>query len=182
MAESKAKAKNTKKDNKNLIIGICAAVVVVVVIIVAIVVVNANKGLNDAYFVSDNSKYVLTLDMGEVDESDDSYTPLKIHYVYTYSGDEITGLKYYYEYADTNTAKAASDYINGQQTDEQLTDIHADGKYVVATASEDLYKEYSASDIKSQIEFYESIKNMDLGGDSDDATVEETEETTEAEE
>ena len=182
MAESKAKAKNTKKDNKNLIIGICAAVVVVVIVIIAIIAINANKGINDSYFVSDNSKYVLTLDMGEADESDDSYTPLKIHYVYTYSGDEITGLKYYYEYADADTAKAANDYIKGQQTDDQLTDIHADGKYVVATASEDLYKDYSASDIKSQIEFYESIKNMNLSDDSDDATVEEVEESEEVEE
>ena len=186
MAESKAKKskKNNKKDNKNLIACVCAAVAAVVIIVITIIAINANKGLSDAYFVSDDSKYVLTLDMSGADgestdaDEEEQYTPNKIHYVYTYSGDEITGLKYYYEYDDNGTAKSASEYIIEQQGDDNsLSDIHADGKYVVATASEELYKDYTASDIKKQIDFYESLQNMNLGDDETESEV--VEDTTE---
>lgn len=164
MANKKAKGKS-KGNNKNLIIGICCAVVVVVVIVVAIVLaVTSGNRLGDAYFVSDDTKYVLTVESDDmvIDEEEEAYAPVKTHLVYTYSGDEITGLKAYYEYADNASAKAAYDYIlsSGEETGE----VAIDGKYVIITAAPEEYEGLTASDVKQQVEFMEMMKNMDTSG------------------
>ena len=105
----------TKKDNKNLIICICAAVVVVVIAIIAIVF--ATKGsapIDDSYFVSDDSKYVISLTSDNLDYEDDEYAeyaPLVSHVVYYYSGDKITGMKTYHEYENADAAKEAYDAL-----------------------------------------------------------------------
>ena len=59
MAEETSNA--TPKSNKKTIIICIAAAVVVVAIVVAAILLSRN-GLGDNYFVSDGSKYVLTLD------------------------------------------------------------------------------------------------------------------------
>lgn len=165
MANKKAKGKN----NKNVIIGACCAVVVVVIIIVAIVLATTGAGrLNDSYFVSDDTKYVLTVESDDmvIDEDEEAYAPLKTHLVYAYSGDEITGLKVYYEYADNASAKAAYDYIIS--SGEEAGEVEIDGKYVIITANAEEYEGLTASDVKQQVEFMEMLKNMDTS-DTDDA-------------
>lgn len=166
MAE-KAKA---KKDNKNLIIGCIAALVLVVAIIITIVVVVNNNSLNDGYFVSDGSKYVLTIDADDYGEKD-QYTPLKTHLVYTYDGDTITGMKTYYVYADGDSAKAAFDALKQEINNEEQTALmELNGKYIIVTAEEESYKDLKASDIKQQIEFMEKLKNMNTGDSEDNQT------------
>ncbi|MDO5451755.1 MAG: hypothetical protein Q4F56_01565 [Candidatus Saccharibacteria bacterium] len=165
-------ANKAKKDNKKTIIGgVCAAVVVVVVIIVAVVLANSGSRINDDYFVSDGTKYVLTLDSTEYeyDEEDAAYVPVKTHLVYTYSGDEITGLKTYAEYADEAAAKAA--YQAMKDGGEDLTGVEIVGKYLVQTATEDQYEGMTASDVKQQIEFMESLKNMTFDEDETETEV-----------
>lgn len=169
------KAKQSKKDNKNLIIGICAAIAVVAVIIITIVLVNNGSGLNDSYFVSDDTKYVLTIEADDSDDSDE-YTPLKTHLVYTYDGDTITSMKSYYEYADANTAKAAYDAMK-EAGGEEVEGMELNGKYIIMTAEEDVYKDLTTSDVKQQIEFMEMLKNMD----SDDLYVTDDDEVVEVE-
>lgn len=170
-------AKKAKKDNKNMIIGgICAAVVVVVIIIVAVVLATRGSGLNDGYFVSDDTKYVLTIENDSItEEGSDAYEPVKTHIVYTYSGDEITGMKTYGEFADADSAKAAFDAI--KESGEDMTNYALDGKFIVITATADQYEGMTASDVKSQIEFMESLKNMDLdeidAGEEEEVVVEE---------
>lgn len=157
-----ANKSKTNQKNKNLIIGICAALAVVVVIVVAVVLIANNTGINDSYFVSDGSKYVLTIDNSDSDTTeDDAYTPLKTHIVYTYSGDAITSLKTYYEYKDADAAKAAFDYMS-QETDEEVGKIELNGKYVVITSPEDQYKDLTANDVKEQIDFMNSLQDMDF--------------------
>ncbi|MBQ2174957.1 MAG: hypothetical protein II453_07820, partial [Alphaproteobacteria bacterium] len=85
-------AEKAKKDNKNLIIGICAAIAVVLVVVVAVMLVSkGSTQLGDSYFVTDDTKYVLNLDTNYVDEEEE-YAPLKTHIVYFRSGDKITGM------------------------------------------------------------------------------------------
>ena len=179
------KSNKKTKDNKNLIIGICAAVVVVFAIVITVVVVS-NNTLNDNYFVSDGTKYVFTLDSEESDLASDDLTPLKTHLVYTYEGDKVTGMKSYYVYADANAAKTAFDKMK-EAGGEEAKGIELNGKYIIITAEEEVYKDLTASDVKQQIEFMESLKNVD-NKDSEDqvdsgseSTVEEetTEETNE---
>ena len=180
------KAKRTKKDNKNMVIvGACAAVVVVVIITVAIVLAISGNKINDDYFVSDGSKYVLTLDSDdyEFDEDESEYVPLRTHMVYTYSGDEITGLKTYAEYADEAAAKTAFQAM--KDADEDLTNVEIVGKYLVQTATEDQYEGMTASDVKKEIELMESLKNMTFDDETeaiDEEDVIDDEEVIETEE
>lgn len=161
-------ANKAKKNNKNLIIGICAAVVVVIVIIVAIVLASSGSKLNDQFFVSDGSKYVLTMDADEMGMEGEEYSPNRVHVVYFYSGDTVTSLQSFYEYTDEAAAKSAFEAFKelGEEGDYKL-----DGRYIVLTAPEDEYKDMTATDVKQQVEFLQSLKNMDIDEveDADDA-------------
>jgi len=173
--------KKAKKDNKGAIIGVCAAVVVLVVVIVAVVLATGGggSGISDSYFKSDDTKYVLNIETGEVTSEDENaqYIPVKTHYVYTYSGDDITGLKVYYEYADANSAKESLDFIKNEGGG-AFAEVVIDGKYVVATATEEQYTGMTASDAKQYIEFMESLQNAAANGTLDDGgSVEETQES-----
>ena len=169
------------KNNKGLITGICAAVVVVIIIIVAIVLGARGGGLNDSYFVSDGSKYVLNLDADDIAFDEEEYAPIKTHLVYTYEGDKVTSLKAYYEYETAEAAQAAYSYINETQADAYKS-ITVDGKYVVLEANEEDYADVSPDDVKQQIEFMEALKDMDLSEDEDETKEEVEEETSEEEE
>ena len=177
-------ADKSKKENKNLIVGgICAVVAIVVVVIIAVVVATTGSGkLGDSYFVSDGEKYVLTLDTEDMElgETDNEYVPTKAHIVYYYSGDEITSAKAYYEYKDAETAKAALAEMK-EQSGEDLGDAAVDGKYIVVTVDASEYEGMTASDVKSQIEFMEALKNMDFSEDEVEV-VEETDTTNDTEE
>ena len=175
-------ANKAKKENKNMIIGgICAAVVVVVIIVVAVLLATNGNKLNDSYFQSDDTKYVLTVESELTgDEEEDVYTPVKTHIVYTYSGDEVTGMKTYGECADASSAQKAFDAI--KESGEDMTNYALDGKYIIVTATPDQYEGMTASDVKSQIEFYESLQNMTLDEENvDEAEVVEGGESVEVE-
>lgn len=156
-------AEKAKKDNKNLIIGICAAVLAIVVIVVAVVF--ATKGtttLSDAYFTSDDAKYVLTIDSDQLDtEEAGDYEPVKTHLVYYYSGDTINGMTTYMEFADEATAKAALEAYKSVDQ-EGIKSLSTNGKYLVVEMTEDQYSDMTASDVKQQIEFMEMLKNMNI--------------------
>lgn len=172
--------KAEKKNNKNLVIGICAGVLMLAVIIVAVIFATKSTNLNDAYFVSDNTKYVLTIDGDELSSEDSQYTPAKTHIVYTYSGDNVTGMFTYMEYADAATANLALEaYKSLDQTG--VKNLSTNGKYLVVEMTEDQYADVSASDVKQQIEFMEMLKNMDLGEIEDSENTENTENSENAE-
>ena len=155
MAE-KAKAK--KKDNKKLIACICCCcVVVIIAIVVAVIFATRGPQINDAYFVSDGSKYVLNVD----NNSDDENAPIKTHIVYTYSGDKITGMFTYGEFKDEATAKNAFENYESVE-DDSIKNVSLNGKYIVIESAEDEYKDLTPAEVKSQIELYESFKNINL--------------------
>ena len=162
------------KNNKNLIIGICAGVLVIAVIIVCVVLaINNTKKLDDSYFVSDDTKYVLDVSTSVVDAEDEEYTPVKAYAVYTYSGDEITGMTTYFEFADEATAKAALGTFEEEMKEgggESVKSISVNGKYIVAEMTEDNYADLTASDVKQEIELMEMFKNMNFN-DTDDEDI-----------
>ena len=167
-------AEKAKKSNTNLIIGICVATLVIVVVAVAIFfATRGTSQLNDAYFVSDGTKYVLTVndDMLNTDE-DTEYIPIKTHVVYTYSGDTITSMTTYLEFANEATAKSALDYYS-QKDQSGVKNISSNSKYVVVEMTDDQYSEMTAPEVKEYIDFIENIRNVDLLNDADS-----TEETT----
>ena len=159
-------AKKTKKDNKNLIIGICTAAVAIIAIVIAIIFIVKGSGptLNDDYFKSDDTKYVMSVDVdpSDLDEDEKEYPPIKAHSVYTYSGDEITSSKTYIEYSDASTAEKAFKVLK-DSGDEEAKNAELNGKYIIITNDKSKYEDLKASEVKEQIEFYEKLKNMDFG-------------------
>ena len=177
------KTKDVRKKNTGVIVGICCVIAVVIVIIIAAVVISNNSGLNDSYFKSDDSKYVLTINQDEMTTSEGeeaNYTPKKTHIVYEYKDDTVTGVKVYYEYADNETATKALDYIKENQSTESYKELVTEDKYVVITMNESDYEGVTASDVKSQIEAYEALKNTNLNDatTNDTTTTEENTDTT----
>lgn len=158
---TKTKSKTTRKRNtnrRNLIIGGCIAAVAAIIVIVVVVIANIPKPIDDSFFVSDGTKYVLNLDSDYV-EIEDEYAPVKSHLVYFYSGDDVTSLKIYYEYATAEDAASAYEQI-ASENDGAYQSVYRDGKYVVLVANEADYEELRASDIKQQIEFMDLINRM----------------------
>ena len=160
------------KDNNKLMIGLCSAVAVIVVVVVAIILATRGTNLDDSYFVSDGTKYVLTVESDELDFSDDEaeYTPIKTHIVYTYSGDEITGMKTYAEYSSPESAKAAFEAL--KSAGEETEGAEVNGKYIVMTNTPDQYEGMTSADVKQQVEVMEMLKNMNLDNNKPESTTE----------
>ncbi len=160
---------------KNIIAGAIVGVVAIVVAVVLIVVfaVTRKQTLGDSYFVSDDSKYVLTMDLSDNSEEEGSdLNPLKSHAVYYYSGDTITGLKTYYEYETEEAAKTIYDSLKDSVEESPAEKIELDGKYIVMTMPASDYENATATQIKEEIDWYNSYVNS--GEETTEETVEDT--------
>ena len=162
---------NKKTGNKNVLVGVCVAAVAIIAIILAVVLATNRGDINDSYFVSDGSKYVLTLPNDEYTINE--ITPVKVYHVYTYAGEKITSLKAYYEYADEDTAQKACDEIRAN-ANKSFKSITINKKYVVIEADESEYENVTASDIKAQLEPIETDSEAEAA--TDEETVPEGEE------
>ena len=157
-------------NKKPLIIGICLALALIIIVSI-ILLITQNKPLDDSYFVSDNTKYVLTLGENDVSMNDEKYNPIKTHLVYRYSGEDITDLKAYYQYQDKEAAKAAYDYFKSNTEDGTFKDITINGNYVILTAIDSEYDNLTASDVKGQIEYItKSSENTNTDTSQQDTT------------
>ena len=138
--------KAKKKDNKNLIIGICSAVVaVVVVVIVAVFAIKGSTKIDDSYFVTDDTKYVVTM------EGDgETGSAKKVYYVFTHSGDKITGAAMYGEFESEDAAKAAFEEYKAENED--MKNVSVSGKYFIIKSEADEFDDYTLDDIKSMYE------------------------------
>ena len=117
-----------------------------------------NTEINDDYFVSDGTKYVLTIESDDSDLDSDEIAAIRTHFVYTYSGDKITGLKTYSEFKDAATAEKA--YQEYEEFDEDMTNIEVNGKYLIITAEPDEYEGMTVSDIEELAEFMKSLDSL----------------------
>ncbi len=142
----KPSVKNKKLDKKTFL-PICLGLVVIAVIIVAVVLLKPQK-IDDNYFVSDENKDVITL---EVSEADSATTNLiRTHIVYTYADDKITSLKTYYEYENGDLANQA--FENTKTINQNAESVDLNDKFIVVTAKSDQYESLTPSDIKQQAE------------------------------
>ena len=153
-------AVNHKK--KTLIVTIIAAVIAIAAIVLAIVLINRQPVINDDYFVSDNEKYVITLE-------DNTYGAKVTHHVAHYnSNDEITKLEAYYEFEDEEAAKTVFNELKDlEESGLENIDIALNGKYIVENRSlEDL--SMTASEFKQWIDFYEAYTKPEGGEPEED--------------
>lgn len=156
-------ANKSNKSNTTKFACIGAAVVAIIAIIIGVVVATTGgkKTINDEFFVSDDTKYVISIEGDE--DSGDGFTAM--HMVYYYSGDSITGAESYYEFADEAAAKAAYDEIKSSgETDGSSLN----GKYIVLTADKEEIKDLTVEDVKNQIELYNSIDEYEYEDEDED--------------
>lgn len=177
----KAKGKTTTKTKTNetktnLIMAICAIVLVLVLIVISVVMASRNQ-LGDSYFVSDGSKYVLNIAYDDALVEEGQSSPVSLHVVYYYSGNDITGVKEYYEFADEATAKTALEFFT-QSENNSYKAIEQSGKYVIVTINEADYEGLTAEIVKQNIEAFEAAANSEEATPEED-TGEVVEETTE---
>lgn len=169
--------KKARKNNRNIIIGAIIGIVALIVVVTLIIIMVARGNrLDESFFVSDGSKYVATLDGNDYGFSDEEdIVPVKVYVVYFVSGDKVTDMKSYYEFADEVSAKKAFD-IAKQGDSEELDSYELNGKYIVLTAEPIQYEGMTAEDAKAQIEFIEISNGMSSGSDIEVVTDDEFEE------
>ena len=125
---------------------------------------NSNdSNIDDSYFVSDDTKYVLTIN-GDYFEDEDGGAPsaVKMHEVFEYSGDTITGVTIYLEYTDAATAKIAFDYYSSEGIDESTDNVYVNDRYLVAEISQEFYEDLTVDEVRMQIELMEKMDDMDI--------------------
>ena len=142
----KPNLKNIKVDKKLLFVVACTAVVVVIVIV--LVALFGTPKIEDSYFVSDENKDVITLEVSKADAATTNL--IQTHIVYTYADDQITSLKTYYEYENNELASQA--FENTKSINQNAESVDLNDKYIVVTAKSDQYKSLTPSDIKQQAE------------------------------
>lgn len=153
------KASNNKESSSNYgkIICLIIGIVAIIAVIFAVVFAVKRNTLNDDFFVSDSTKLVLTLE-NNYQEEGATIVPTKSHLVYYYSGDKITGVKYYYEFPSNEKATEAFNELN---TNDDFDDNNyaLSGKYIIFTFPTSQYENLTVEEIRSYLEEFEQEQN-----------------------
>ena len=168
-----------KKNKKNLIIAICAIAVVAIVAIVVAIIILSNKRIDDSFFVSDDTKIVLTMNSENLlGANSEIIIPEDAHIVYFYSGDNVTDTKAYYKYEDEKTAKEAAEIFK-QQEDNNYSGVTVNGNFVVITMAKSTYEGMTTEDARQQVELMKILQEL---SDQNEELKEETEATEDEDE
>ena len=177
-----ATAKKSAKSSCNVCKIICIVIgaLAIIAVVIALVVALINRAPDDSYFVSDSTKYVLNITNNTSDENSTEVVQT-VHIVYEYSGDAVTSIKTYYEFTNADVAKAAYDDLIANLAEDDESTYELKGKYIIVIAPKAAVESLSVDEVKSQIEFYESIQNGEMPTGTKADVIEETteEETTE---
>ncbi len=149
---------NRSRKNNNKTITIVGILIIIVGIIIGAALALRGQTINDAFFESNDNKYVLTEDY----EDGGIFGEIKTHTVANVKDDTITGMSIYYEFESADKAKEKFDEINSayREDDEEIVkNVSINGKYIIIEYTESEYDDMSASDFKAWIDFYEEYKN-----------------------
>ena len=133
---------------------ILATLVVVVLAVVAIVIgvaVSCEPAPSDEYFVSDETKLVISLNKDAAALEEGAYEPRVTHIVYYRSGERITGMRVYFAYDSAEEAEVAYNNINMKDKD-WTTEKRLNGRYIVFEALKSQYDGVTVEDIQRNIE------------------------------
>lgn len=131
-----------------LLVSICAAIIVIIIL-------NLNQStMEENYFTSDDTKTTITL---TPDNSSNTSNLINTHLVYTYNKDNnVSSLKTYFEYSDTETAKTAYESSKDQP---EFKNAELKDKFIIVTADENQYKGLTANDIHQQADALKSFQS-----------------------
>lgn len=138
--------KKTHLSNKTIRFIILPVIAIAAFAITIIVIMATRKpAISEDYFVSDETKTSITL----TPSSDNGTGLVQTFLVYTYDGENVSGLKTYFEYQDEETAKTTLESVKDQP---EFKGAVIESKYIVVTADESQYKGLTASDVMQQAE------------------------------
>ncbi len=145
---SKSTNKSThKKTNKITPYLVCVVIFVIVAAGIAAVLYFINRRPADEdFFVSDDTKTTISLPVSSSDSTGDS-SHVQTRFVYEYDGDNVVGLKTYFEYTDEEAARVA---LEARKSLPEFKNAVLEGKYIVVTADADQFKGLTASDVRQQ--------------------------------
>ena len=162
---ARSKKKSSPFNNKYLVYGLCGlgSAIVIAVIVWGVLSILNKPPLDDSYFVSDDTKTTISL-------NPDSETSAlhQTHVVYEYDGDNVVGMKTYFEYPDAQSASAAYESLKDQP---EFKNSEVKDKYIIVTADESQFKGLTASDVRQQAE---AIKAYQESQKKDKSTEDET--------
>lgn len=150
-------AKRTSQGKYILITTV--AVIVALVAIVIGVVVSQGPTLDDDYFVSDETKLVMSLNKDMAAFEEGPYEPDVTHLVYFYSGDTVTGMQIYFEYDSEEEARLAYGNINMKDKDFATTK-RLNGRYVVFDAVRVRYEGLTVEQVQKNIENMRAVGGL----------------------
>lgn len=125
-------------------------VVALVAVVVTLIVINNNNSkleLNDEYFVSNDSKYVVAMDADFSNYETSEYEPPVTYMIYYITGDRVSDIKLFYEYLDEEEAKTAYENISMDDKD-WASGKSLNGKYVILQFKEDEFNGITAEEAK----------------------------------
>lgn len=160
----------TKSNKKILIVGICAITAITIAIIVATITMHKTS-IDDSFFVTDSTKYVIALNDDEINLGDDSIKPTKGYVVYYRKGDTITDMKEYYLFNQEADAKTLLEQIKADNTSNYKAMI-TDGKYLILTANASKYAGKTAEEIEYYIDLLNNTKSEETNNDEFENTEE----------
>ena len=170
-------------NKKSLIYLACAVISIISIVVIVIVIVSSlnKEPISEEYFVSDNTKSVISLDSSTGGEGGSSS---KTHIVYLHEGDEITGLKTYFEYATPEAAQAALESI---KSNPDFTNAEVVGRYIIVTSDASKFEGLTVSDVKQQAAAIKQMQDANKAaqeqeGQSEESTEEPVEESEQPQE
>lgn len=150
-AGAKVAAKNRKRGVS--IFWAVGAILALAVVIALIVVLNQPEKISQDFFVTDDTKVVMSID-GELSAMEEGeYEPEVTRWVYFHNGEKVTNVKVYYEYEDEEDAAEAFDNIT---MSEFVAGKVLNGKYIVLQMKDDELGDISLEDIREQVEAMEA--------------------------
>ena len=132
--------------NKYFLYG-CCAILAVGIAVGTVFLLRMNSGPSDDFFVSDDTKTVISLEPDSTDTT--STSSVHTHVVYEYDGDLVTGMKTYFEYNSPELASSAFENLKDQP---EFKNGEVNGKYIIVTADPESFKGLTASDVQQQAE------------------------------
>lgn len=125
-------------------------VALLIVVIVVLFVMNRTT-YNDDYFVTDDTKVVLSMDARTSGFEESEYAPPITHVVYYYSGDTINNVKVFYEYRNSDIAKKA--YVKIDAEDKYWAYSRTlNDKYIIFDMKKEEYEGLTATEIRESAE------------------------------
>lgn len=146
-------SKKPHKFSKTTLIYLVCALVSIISIIAIIIIVLSKPKIDDSYFVSDDTKTVVSLSPN--DQTTGSGSHINTFVVYTYDGDNVVGLKTYFEYTDVDSASAA---LESYKSKPEFSNVEQNDKYIIVSSDTEQFKGLTADDVRQQAEAIQKMQ------------------------